>query len=63
MMLVQTLSFLITTLGGLFALALLLRFMLQWLRAPARNPVSNFVIAVTNFVVRSEEHTSELQSH
>ena len=48
----QTAIFLITTLGDLFALALLLRFMLQLLRAPARNQLSEFVAAVTDFVVR-----------
>lgn len=51
-MLTHTLSFLIITLGDLFALALLLRFMLQLLRAPARNQVSVFVAALTDFVVR-----------
>ena len=48
----QTAIFLITTLGDLFALALLLRFMLQLLRAPARNQLTEFVAAVTDFVVR-----------
>lgn len=51
-MLAHTLSFLIITLGDLFALALLLRFMLQLLRAPARNQISVFVAALTDFVVR-----------
>ncbi len=51
-MLSQTLIFLVVTLGDLFALALLLRFMLQLLRAPARNPFSQFVAALTDFVVR-----------
>jgi YggT family protein len=51
-MLSQTLIFLVITLGDLFALALLLRFMLQVLRAPARNPFSQFVAALTDFVVR-----------
>jgi len=51
-MLARTLIYLLTTLGDLFALALLLRFMLQWLRAPARNPVSALVAALTDFVVR-----------
>ena len=51
-MLAQTLIFLVVTLGDLFALALLLRFMLQLLRAPARNPFSQFVAALTDFVVR-----------
>lgn len=48
----QALIFLITTLGGLFALALLLRFMLQLLRAPARNQLSDFLAALTDFAVR-----------
>jgi YggT family protein len=51
-MLAQTLIFLITTVGDLFVLALLLRFILQWVRAPARNQLSEFLAAVTNFVVR-----------
>ena len=50
-MLAQTLVFLITTLGDLFVFALLLRFILQWLRAPARNQLSEFVAALTNFIV------------
>jgi YggT family protein len=48
----QAAVFLITTLGDLFALALLLRFMLQLLRAPPRNQLSMFVAALTDFVVR-----------
>ena len=51
-MLSQTLIFLITTLGDLFALALLLRFMLQLLRAPARNQLSELAAALTDFIVR-----------
>jgi YggT family protein len=50
-MLMQALIYVITTLGGLFSLALLLRFLLQVLRAPARNQLSGFVAALTNFVV------------
>lgn len=50
-MLAQTLIFLVTTLGDLFAFALLVRFLLQWVRAPARNQLSEFVAAITNFVV------------
>jgi YggT family protein len=50
-MFAQALIFLITTVGGLFTLALLLRFMLQLLRAPARNQLSEFVAAITNFAV------------
>jgi YggT family protein len=51
-MLAQTLIFLITTAGDLFVLALLLRFILQWVRAPARNQLSEFVAALTDFIVR-----------
>jgi YggT family protein len=51
-MLAQTLIFLITTVGDLFVLALLLRFILQWVRAPARNQLSEFVAALTDFIVR-----------
>jgi YggT family protein len=50
-LLAQTLIFLITTLGDVFVFALLLRFILQWLRAPARNQLSAFVATLTNFVV------------
>lgn len=50
-MLAQTLIFLVTTLGDLFAFALLVRFLLQWVRAPARNQLSEFVAAITNFAV------------
>ena len=34
-----------------FAVILLLRFHLQWLRAPMRNPVGEFIMALTNFIV------------
>lgn len=50
-MLAQTLIFLITTVGDVFVFALLLRFIMQWLRAPARNQLSEFVAALTNFIV------------
>lgn len=51
-MLAQTLIFLIATVGDFFVMALLLRFLLQWLRAPARNQLSQFVAALTDFMVR-----------
>jgi YggT family protein len=51
-MLIQTLIFLVTTVGDLFVLALLLRFVLQAMRAPARNPLSHFLAALTDFIVR-----------
>jgi len=50
-MLAQTLTFLVSTLGDLFAFALLVRFLLQWVRAPARSQLSEFVAALTNFAV------------
>jgi len=50
-MLSQALVFLVETVLGLFALALLLRFYLQLVRAPFRNPVSQFVCAATDFAV------------
>ncbi|HZR03320.1 MAG TPA: YggT family protein [Burkholderiales bacterium] len=50
-MLNQILTFLLETFLGLFALALLLRFWLQTMRAPARNPVSTFLAALTNWIV------------
>ena len=37
---------------GLLTLALLLRFYLQWVRAPYRNPLADFVNALTDFMVR-----------
>ncbi len=51
-MLNQMLIFLLNTLLGLFSLALLLRFYMQLLRAPYRNPLSQFLIAVTDFLVK-----------
>ncbi len=51
-MLNQMLAFLLDTLLGLFSLALLLRFLMQLLRAPYRNPLSPFLIALTDFLVR-----------
>jgi len=40
--------FLIDTLFGLYILVVLIRFLLQWLRADFHNPVSQFIITVTN---------------
>jgi len=37
---------------GLFSLALLLRFYLQLVRAPYRNPLSHFLNALTDFMVK-----------
>ena len=48
----QALIFLLQTFLGLFSLALLLRFYLQAVHAPARNPLSHFLAALTDFIVR-----------
>lgn len=48
----QILIFLLDTILGLFSLALLLRFYFQLLRVPFYNPISQFLIAVTDFIVR-----------
>ena len=48
----EALVFLIETVTWFFTLALLLRFLLQWARAAPRNPVSDFVNALTNFAVK-----------
>lgn len=50
-MLSQAAIFLVETILGLFSLALLLRFYLQLVRAPYRNPVSQFLCALTDFAV------------
>jgi len=46
------LIFLVDTVFGLFVVALLLRFYLQWARVPYRNPLSEFLQALTDFMVR-----------
>ena len=51
-MLSQMLIFLLETVLDLFSLALLLRFYMQLLRAPYRNPLSQFLMAATDFMVR-----------
>ena len=50
-MLNEALLFLLDVLLQPFAALLLLRFHLQWLRAPMRNPIGEFVMALTNFLV------------
>ena len=51
-MLTNALIFLLNTVFGLFVVALILRFYLQWVRAPYRNPLSMFLQALTDFMVR-----------
>ena len=48
----QALHFLLETILGLFVLAVLLRFYLQWARAPFHNPASKFIAALTDFAVK-----------
>jgi len=51
-MLSQAAYFLLQTIEFVFVYPALLRFYLQLMRVPARNPISNFVIAITDFAVR-----------
>jgi len=51
-MLSQIGHLLVQTAFGFLVYALLLRFFMQWLRAPFRNPVGQFVGALTDWIVR-----------
>jgi YggT family protein len=51
MMFSETMQFLLDVFVQGFAGVLLFRFLMQWLRAPMRNPVGEFVMAVSDFVV------------
>ena len=48
----EALQFLLKAVFDLFVLAALVRFFLQYFRAPLRNPLSEFVVALTDFVVK-----------
>ena len=48
----QALRFLLDTLFGLFTYAFLLRFVMQWQRAPFRNPIGQAVAALTDWAVK-----------
>jgi YggT family protein len=50
--LTQIAHLVIQTAFGVFVYALLLRFYMQWLRAPFRNPVGQFVSALTDWIVK-----------
>jgi len=50
-MMQQSAQFLLDVLLQPFAVILLLRFHLQWLRAPMKNPIGEFIMALTNFIV------------
>ena len=51
-MVAGALIFLVNTAFDLFTVALLLRFYMQWARAPLRNPLSDFLSALTDWMVR-----------
>ncbi len=51
-MLTDALIFIVGVTFGLLTFTLLLRFYLQWVRAPYRNPLADFVNALTDFMVR-----------
>jgi YggT family protein len=48
----QAAHFLLETVEFVIVYPALLRFFLQLMRAPARNPISNFVMAITDFAVK-----------
>ena len=43
--------FLVDAVASFFVFVLLARFHFQWLRVPFRNPVGEFVLATTNWMV------------
>jgi YggT family protein len=51
-MLSDALRLIVNTVFGLFVYALLLRFIMQWLRAPFRNPLGQAVTALTDWLVK-----------
>src|SRR5882757_1035060 len=51
-MFMQSLLFVIQSVADIFAMTLLARFAMQWGRVSFRNPLGQFVIAVTDWVVR-----------
>ena len=51
-MLNQAIAFVIETIFDLFILTALVRFWMQALRAPARNPLAQFTMALTDFAVK-----------
>ncbi len=51
-MLDQAAKFLLDTVFGFITYAFLLRFTMQWLRAPFRNPLGQAVVALTDWAVK-----------
>ena len=47
----QIATFLVDTVVTFIVFLLLARFLLQWLRVPFRNPVGEFLVATTNWIV------------
>jgi YggT family protein len=48
----QAVAFVLDALFSLFILAVLVRFWMQVFRAPVRNPIAHFTIALTDFAVK-----------
>src|SRR5215475_12004726 len=51
-MLTDALRFLLNVVFGLFVYTALLRFIMQWMRAPFRNPIGQAVTALTDWAVK-----------
>lgn len=51
-MIIDAIKFVIDAIFSLFILAALVRFWMQALRAPARNPIAQFTIGLTDWAVR-----------
>jgi len=51
-MLTDALRFLLNVVFGLFVYTALLRFVMQWMRAPFRNPIGQAVTALTDWAVK-----------
>jgi YggT family protein len=51
-MLDQALRFLLDTAFGIITYAFLLRFLMQWLRAPFRNPLGQAIVALTDWAAK-----------
>jgi YggT family protein len=51
-MVTQAIAFVLDALFSIFVLAVLVRFWMQAFRAPARNPLAQFTMALTDFAVR-----------
>ncbi len=52
----SALIFILRSLIGLYIVSFVLRAMLQWVRADIRNPLSQFILRITNPLVRPVRH-------